>query len=101
MAVEKTESAAASGAQGADVAKVVAKKPKKTTDGGKKLSAMEKVVADAKALYSDLDTSSGRKMRKRPASTAAAPAKKAKKAPAKKPAAKKTTAKKAENGKSE
>ena len=49
------------------------------------------VVCAAKEMYSDLDMSEGRKMRKRPASAASAAggAKKAKKAPAKKaPAAK-------------
>jgi len=92
MANDKSETIAAQ----VEAPKAVTKKPKKASDGKKK-SAMERFVADTKALYSDLDMSEGRKMRKRPASTTAAAPKKAKKAPAAKKAAaaKKAPAKKA------
>jgi len=94
MAIDKTDSVAAQ----VEVSKTAPKKASGTTKkagSGKKLSQMQKVVEDAKSLYSDLDQSEGRKMRKRPASSAPAIAKRPKKTAAKKaPAAKKTAAKK-------
>jgi len=96
MAVDKTEGAAAQ----VEVPKGGTKKTKKSSDS-KKMSSMERFIADNKAQYKDLDTSEGRKMRKRTAAATAAMPKKAKKAPAKKSAAvKKAPAKKGAAGKS-
>lgn len=97
MAVDKTEGAAAQ----VEAPKGGAKKTKKAGDS-KKMSNMERFIADNKAQYKDLDTSEGRKMRKRPASASSAAApKKAKKAATKKTAApKKAAAKKGAAGKS-
>jgi len=96
MAIDKTDSVTAQ----VEVTKTAPKKASGTTkkagsEDKKKLSQMQKVVEDAKSLYSDLDQSEGRKMRKRPASSAPAVAKRPKKTAAKKnPAVKKTAAKK-------